>query len=82
MGVMTTHRVMRQLIKEWTLPDEMTVSWDADNDDEVSYAEERFSQYMAEGWIAYSDEPAGKRQIFRFNPSLMRIVLLPPLGGG
>lgn len=82
MGVMTTFRIMRQLIKEWTLPDEMTVSWDLNNREEVAYAEKKFLQYLAEGWIAYSDEPTGRRQIFKFNPNFEKIVLIPPLGGG
>lgn len=82
MGVMTTLRIMRQLIKEWTLPDEMTVSWDLNNREEIAYAEKKFLQYLAEGWIAYSDEPKGRRQIFKFNPDLEKIVLIPPLGGG
>ena len=82
MGEMRTLRIMRQLVKEWTLPDEMTVSWDVDNSQEVAYAEKKFLQYLADGWMAFSDEPRGRRQIFKFNPKLERIVLLPPLGGG
>lgn len=82
MGVMRTLKIMRQLLKEWTLPDEMTVSWDVDNGEEVAIAEKKFQRYLAEGWLAYSDEPTGKRQIFKFDPNLERIVLLPPLGGG
>lgn len=82
MGEMTTLKIMRQLVKEWMLPDEMTVSWDVDNSEEVAYAQKKFLQYLADGWIAFSDEPTGRRQIFKFNPELKRIVLLPPLGGG
>ena len=82
MGEMTTLKIMRQLVKEWMLPDEMTVSWNADNIEEVAYAQKKFLQYLADGWIAFSDEPTGRRQIFKFNPELKRIVLLPPLGGG
>lgn len=82
MGEMTTLKIMRQLVKEWALPDRMTVSWNVDNSAEVAYAEERFRRYLADGWIAFSDEPSGRRQIFEFNPRLKRIVLLPPLGGG
>lgn len=82
MGEMTTLRIMRQLVKEWTLPDEMTVSWDVDNSQGVAHAEKKFLQYLADGWMAFSDEPGGRRQIFKFNPKLKRIVLMPPLGGG
>ena len=35
-----------------------------------------------DGWMAFSEEPRGRRQIFTFNPQLERIVLMPPLGGG
>jgi hypothetical protein len=82
MGRMTTLKVMRQLLKEWTLPDEMSVSWDVDKSNEVDIARERFLEYLGDGWMAFSDEPEGRRQIFDFDPSLERIVLLPPLGGG
>jgi len=82
MGEMTTLRVMRQLLKEWTLPDEMRVSWNINNSGEVAYAEKRFLEYLADGWMAFSDEPRGRCQIFKFDPRLKRIVLVPPLGGG
>lgn len=82
MGTMTTLRILRQLVKEWTLPDEMTIVWDPDNPHEVAIAAKTFHQYLGDGWIAYSDEPSGKRQIFKFNPNLQHIVLIPPLGGG
>lgn len=82
MGEMTTLKIMRQLLKEWTLPDDFKVSWNVDNSDEIAYAEMIFKKYLAEGWIAYNDEPTGRKQIFKFNPELKRIILLPPLGGG
>ncbi len=82
MGVMKTVKILRQLLDDWTLPDEMTVTWDVDNPQEVAYAAEQFRAYLADGWLAFSEEPRGRRQIFTFNPQLDRIVLLPPLGGG
>lgn len=82
MGEMTTWKIMRQLIKEWTLPDKMTVSWEADNSQEVAHAKKKFAQYLNDGWLAFSDEPEGRKQIFKFDPTLKRIVLIPPLGGG
>ena len=83
MGKMTTVNIMRQLLKEWTLPDEAEVTWDIDNKQEVTYAEEKFHEYLADGWIAFSDDrKEGRIQIFDFNPKLERIVLVPPLGGG
>ncbi|KON30829.1 hypothetical protein AC480_00190 [miscellaneous Crenarchaeota group archaeon SMTZ1-55] len=82
MGEMKTLRIMSALLEEWTLPDKMTVTWDVDNSQEVAHAGETFRQYLADGWMAFSDDPRGRRQIFQFNPQLERIVLVPPLGGG
>jgi len=82
MGVMKTLKIMRQLLPEWTLPEEMTVTWDIGNRQEVAYAQEKFREYLADGWMAFSEESRGRRQIFTFNPQLERIVLMPPLGGG
>ena len=82
MGVMKTLKIMRQLLDEWTLPDEMTVTWDIENRREVAYVKEKFYEYLADGWMAFSEEPNGRRQIFKFNSQLELIVLIPPLGGG
>ena len=82
MGEMKTLKIMSALLEEWILPDEMTTTWDVDNSQEVAHAEETFRQYLADGWMAFSDDPWGRRQIFQFNPKLERIVLVPPLGGG
>jgi len=82
MGVMKTLKIMRQLLEEWTLPDEMTVTWGVENRREVAYVKEKFYEYLADGWMAFSEEPKGRRQIFKFNPQLELIVLIPPLGGG
>ena len=82
MGVMKTLKIMRQLLPDWTLPEEMTVTWDIEYPREVAYAQEKFREYLADGWMAFSEEPRGRRQIFTFNPQLEQIVLMPPLGGG
>jgi hypothetical protein len=82
MGEMFTIKIMRQLTKEWVLPDEMKVSWNTDNAQEVAFAEKKFRQYLADGWIAFSDNANGRKQIFKFDPTLERILLMPPLGGG
>ena len=82
MGQMKTLKIMRQLDKEWTLPDDMEISWNSDNLEEVEIAQKKFLQYLNDGWIAFSDEPEGRKQIFEFNPEFKRIVLMPPLGGG
>ena len=82
MGKMMTVNIMRQLLKEWTLPDEAEVTWDVSNNQEVTYAEKKFGEYLAEGWIAFSDDDRGRIQIFDFDPKLEMIILMPPLGGG
>ena len=82
MGEMFTIKIMRQLTKEWILPDEMRVFWNIDNTKEVAYAEKKFHQYLADGWIAFSDNSNGRKQIFKFDLTLERIILMPPLGGG
>ena len=82
MGVMKTVKILRQLLDDWTLPDEMSVTWHVDNSREVAYAAAQFRAYLADGWLAFSEDRQGRRQIFTFNPKLERIVLLPPLGGG
>jgi hypothetical protein len=60
----------------------MTMSWRVGNAAEVAAAAATFTRYLNDGWLAYSEDPTGRRQIFAFNPHLERIVLLPPLGGG
>ena len=82
MGEMLTIKVLRQQLKEWMLPDEMKISWDAENREEVQYAAKKFREYLNDGWMAFSDESKGRRQIFTFDPNIKRIVLTPPLGGG
>ena len=77
-----TVKIMRQLTREWTLPDEMKVSWKPNNPQEVAEAEKRFLEYLADGWMAFSEDPQERKQIFNFNPKLELILLMPPLGGG
>ena len=79
---MITVNIMRQLLKEWTLQDEAEVTWDVNNNQEVTYAENKFREYLADGWIAFSEGYEGRIQIFDFDPNLEMIVLMPPLGGG
>ncbi|MCW4040300.1 MAG: hypothetical protein NWE83_06070 [Candidatus Bathyarchaeota archaeon] len=82
MGIMTTIQVMRHLLKEWRLPDSMTISWNPHNVFEVAHATDKFHEYLQDGWMAFRDEPSGRTQIFTFDPSINRILLIPPLGGG
>ena len=83
MGKMMAVDTLRQLLKEETLPDRMEITWDINDKQEVTYAEKKFRDYLADGWLAFSENPKeGRVQIHRFDPKLEMIVLLPPLGGG
>jgi len=50
--------------------------------EQVSNAERIFQNYLKEGWLAFGEGAKGKIQIFNFDPSLARIILMPPIGGG
>ena len=82
LGIMTTIQVMRHLLKEWHLPDSMTVTWNPEDVIEVTRAQDKFQEYLHDGWMAFRDEPSGRTQIFTFDPLINRILLIPPLGGG
>jgi hypothetical protein len=82
LGELLAVRVATSLTDETGLPDDLKVSWDKNNLEEVSRARESFERYLAKGWIAFSEEPEGRKRILRFKPDLDKIVLIPPLGGG
>jgi hypothetical protein len=82
MGKMVTLNIMRHTYKEFELPDEMEIAWDVNDSRQIAYAEEKFRDYLKDGWIACSEDNSGRVQIFDFNPDLETIVLLPPVGGG
>jgi len=68
---------------EPALPENIKISWNEVNKEEVKKAEDLFKRYINEGWIAFRVTPDNKRvQIFTFNPSIEKIILVPPLGGG
>lgn len=82
MGEMISIKVLTALMKDYELPEGAKVTWDEDNVEEVSRAAEMFQKYLKEGWMAFSESQRGRKQVFKFNPGLARIVLMPPLGGG
>ena len=77
-----TLRVTTPLTDETKLSADLRIRWSKDDPRQVSRAEESFEKYLSQGWIAFSDEPNGRRIIHRFNPDLNKIILIPPLGGG
>jgi hypothetical protein len=82
LGVMMTWSIMRQTMREWTMPDDIKIVWDIKKSEQVAHAMNKFNQYLSDGWLAYHDESGERIQIFTFNPEYDRIVLLPPIGGG
>ena len=82
MGEIVAVRILTSLMEEHTLPDNIRVTWRRGNQKEMDQAEEVFASYLADGWLAFIDEPKARQQIFEFNPRYERIVLMPPLGGG
>ena len=82
MGEMVAIKVLTSLMKDWNLPDNLKILWDRNDSQQISRAEEAFKEYLDEGWLAFSEEAEGRRQIFRFDAKLNKIILIPPLGGG
>lgn len=83
MGKMKAVDTMRQLLKEEALPDQLEITWDVNNKQQVTYAEKKFHDYLADGWLAFSEGPReGRKVISNFDPKLEMIILIPPLGGG
>jgi len=82
MGEMISIRVLTALMKDYELPEGAKVTWDEADAVQVSRAEEFFHKYLREGWMAFSESGKERKQIFSFDPSLVRIILVPPLGGG
>ncbi|UCD73361.1 MAG: hypothetical protein JSW01_01605 [Candidatus Bathyarchaeota archaeon] len=82
MGELLAVKVATSLTDETELSGDLKVCWDKDNPEEVYRAQKNFEKYLSKGWIAYSEEPEGRRRILVFNSDLDKIVLIPPLGGG
>ena len=82
MGEIVTIKVLTSLMRAHELPEGANFKWNPEDPEQVSQAERIFEDYLKEGWLAFSEEERGKRQIFKFDPHLERIVLMPPIGGG
>ena len=81
-GEMISIKVLTALMRDYELPEGAKVTWDETDEVEVSRAEAIFQKYLREGWMAFSESGKERKQIFSFDPSLARIILVPPLGGG
>jgi len=82
MGEIVAVKILTSLWEEQTLPDNIRVTWRRGNQKEIDQAKEVFASYLADGWLAFADEPTARQQIFEFNSRCERIILMPPLGGG
>jgi hypothetical protein len=58
--------------------------WDIYNEDEISVARDTFNSLKEKRYIAYSVGDDGKKGeiIRRFDPSLGKIIMVPPVVGG
>ena len=81
-GEIVVIRVLTALMRAHELPEGVRVTWNEADNQQVSNAEGIFYKYLKEGWIAFSEDVKERKQIFKFDPSLTRIVLIPPIGGG
>lgn len=65
---------------------DQTVGWDVNNPLEIEQAQATFdSLVMGKGYLAYKVTKEGTKtgeQIKKFDPTLERIILAPPLVGG
>lgn len=63
---------------------DLHVSWNVDNEEEVSTAKEMFSKKIKEGWSAFREKLSGTKgdRIKEFDPDAQRIILVPPITGG
>ena len=61
---------------------EFEMYWDKSSAEDVRRAEDTFQEYVQKGWLATGEVDGRRRQIFRFDPDLEKIVLFPVILGG
>jgi len=81
-GELVAIKVLTTLTRDHVLPEVAKVTWNEADVEQISHANKVFQEYLQEGWMAFSEDDNGRKQIFKFNPSLEKIILVPPLGGG
>jgi len=82
MGELVAIKVLTTLTKDYELPEDVKVTWDEADAEQISRVEKIFQKYLHEGWMAFSEDDRGRKQIFKFDSGSARIILIPPLGGG
>lgn len=62
---------------------DIKISWNAENEKEVTVARETFDKRIREGWTAFREKLGIKGDKIRtFDPYAERIILVPPISGG
>ncbi len=62
---------------------DMKISWNSENEKEVSAAREIFDKRIKECWTAFREKFGSKGEKIKiFDPDAERIVLVPPISGG
>lgn len=59
--------------------------WDEDNEEDVKAMEDYFDKMMEKKFKAYKVDKKGEKtakEITEFNPSLEKIIYVPPVAGG
>lgn len=70
---------IRQLAREG----DMKISWNSENEKEVTAAKEIFEKRIKDGWTAFREKLGIKGEKIKiFDPDAERIVLVPPISGG
>ncbi len=82
MGELIAIKVLTTLTKDYGLPENIKITWNKSDAEQVSRAEKVFQKYLHEGWMAFSEDDGVRKQIFKFDSGSVRIMLIPPLGGG
>lgn len=63
---------------------DLTIGWDPNDPNEIEQAQASFDSLRAKGHAAYKATKEGKKSelIMKFDPTLERIIMAPPLVGG
>jgi hypothetical protein len=85
-----TKGVMEELQKEvegfkiQVVAGDTKVVWDKKNKEEVATAEATFDRLTKKGFAAFSVDEDGTKdeKIKKFDPTLQKIILVPPMAGG
>lgn len=64
---------------------DQTIGWDPNSPDEIEQAQATFDSLRSKGYLAYKvNKEDGKKgeQLLKFDPTVERIIMAPPLVGG